>query len=154
MSKGTFAKLLPSKETSQKIASMIYLLNIENGVSERDLHITVVYSREECERISTLAVGLPIRADGMGFGFYKNIDGTHCLVLHIHSNDIHNLHMDCRLEGATHDYNTFTPHITLSYDWDMRRPMLGNNWLEYFENMSFNQFVIEPLAIDWSPTDE
>lgn len=151
MSQGTYAKLVPTQNTSQKIATMMQLLNIENSVSANDLHVTIVYSRKECNNISAHAIDLPIKGNGAQFGYFKNKDGTTCLVLHINSEDMHSLHQRCRDQGAEHDYDTFSPHITLSYDYDLRRPALGTNWLEYFSSMVFDQFIVEPLELNWEP---
>lgn len=152
-SKGTYAKLLPDTLTSQKVAAMVGLLNVENGISARDLHVTVVYSRVEVPAINNTSIKSPITAKGIGFDIYPNPDGTKCLILHLDSEQLHKLHNDCRAIGATHDYPAYNPHLTLSYDYTSDT-VPGSTWLEYFTLLEFDQIVVEPLVINWRPNEQ
>jgi hypothetical protein len=57
-------------------------------------------------------------------------------------------HKNLRMIGATHDFNTYQPHITLSYDvgedFDVNLLPIYNGPLE------FDVEYIEPLQLDWS----
>lgn len=132
---------------------MISLLNVENGISARDLHVTVVYSRIECPAVDNLNASIPIKAVGKAFDIYPNPDGTKCLILHLDSIDMHQLHNKCRAEGATHDYPDFNPHLTLSYDYTSAN-VPGEGWLDYFTHLVFDQYVVEPLTINWSCNEQ
>lgn len=145
---GTYAKLVPCVNTKVRIAAITGILNLENPVSVRDLHVTVIYSRKECAAIKDIGVSLPIKAHGEKFDIFPNKDGTKCLVLHVASDDIHLLHQTIRNDhGATHDYPSYSPHLTLSYDYTGKVP--NHTILDYFQDLTFDQYVVEPLNLNW-----
>jgi 2'-5' RNA ligase len=145
---GTYAKLVPSESTKQRIAQFVDLINLENPASVHDLHVTIVYSRKACPEIEFHDTALPALADGAAFDIFPNQDGSKCLVLKLASKQIHDLHEIIREQyGATHDFPSFQPHITLSYDYtQVTTPESG---LDYFKDLQFDQYVVEPLDLNW-----
>ena len=148
-SSGTYAKLVPDDSTKERIFEIVDLLNIPNYVSKDAMHLTVVYSRVVCPSISNVAIEFPILASGTRFEIFSTAEGSKCLVLVLVGNELHKLHNECvSAHGATHDFATFCPHITLSYDYpfdDMPNPSL----MSYFKNLAFTKFVVEPLVFNW-----
>lgn len=145
---GTYAKVVPCNKTKERIAEIVDLLNIQNPVSVRSLHVTVIYSRKECAEIKDINVCLPITAHGVEFGIFPNQDKSQCLVLKLDSADMHALHQTIRDEyGGTHDYPSYSPHITLSYDYTSEVP--NHTLLEYFKDLRFDRYVVEPLDLNW-----
>ena len=145
---GTYAKLVPCAATKERIASIVNLLNIENPASVHDLHVTVIYSRKECAEIEGLNVTLPVQAYGEAFDIFPNQDGTKCLVLKLSSFAMHALHHTIRTEhNATHDFPDYQPHLTLSYDYTSDVP--NHTILEYFTDLRFDRYVVEPLDLNW-----
>lgn len=145
---GTYAKLVPCAATKERIASIVNLLNIENPASVHDLHVTVIYSRKECAEIEGLNVTLPVQAYGEAFDIFPNQDGSKCLVLKLASDEMHSLHQTIRAEhGGTHDYPSYSPHLTLSYDYT--RDIPNHTLLDYFKDLHFDQYVVEPLDLNW-----
>jgi len=66
-------------------------------------------------------IGKPIIARPLEFAVWKtNADSsvhTNCLVLKLSAPELVERHHELRrLYGGTHDYPTFEPHVTLSYD--------------------------------------
>ena len=60
---------------------------------------------------------LPINAETAGLKIFKQQNGKNCLVTVLKSKDLtahHETIMD--KYGATYDFDTYIPHITLSYD--------------------------------------
>jgi 2'-5' RNA ligase len=146
---GTYAKLVPTEETKKRIAQVVNLLNITNPVSTNSLHVTVVYSRAQCDEIKDLNLVLPIKAHGDSFKKFHQQDGTDCLVLKLNSNAIQDIHWTAREQyGATHDFPQFQPHITLSYDHPHAAP--NDSLIQYFNNLTFDQYHVEPLDLEWS----
>ena len=148
-SSGTYATLVPDDSTKERIYEIIDLLNIPNHVNKNSMHVTVVYSRVVCPTISTAPIVYPITATGSKFDMFKSPDGNNCLVLLLESELMHELHNHCvTVHGATHDFPSYQPHITLSYDYpfpDMPNPTL----LDYFKNLTFDRYVVEPLVFEW-----
>lgn len=148
---GTYAKLVPCAATKDRIAEIVNILNLENPVSVHDLHVTVIYSRKECAEIKDIKVELPTKAHGEAFDIFPNQDGSKCLVLKLDSADMHALHQTIREEyHGTHDYVSYSPHLTLSYDYTSEVP--NHTILEYFTDLHFDQYVVEPLDLNWIRT--
>jgi len=145
---GTYAKVVPSAQTVNRIAKIADMLNIPELVSPTAMHTTVVYSRVVCEGISSLTPQAPITATPIGFTLFDT-DGDTALVLVLDSPGLHELHNICRDKfGATHDYPTYTPHLTLTYNYpDIDLP--SNDMLQYFGIIEFDQYIVEPLDFEW-----
>ena len=150
MSNGTYAKLVLNQESQNKITAIATLINLENYARPNDLHATVIYSRYECSDVENIPVALPIKANGVSFEIFTNADKTNCLVLLLDSLEMQDLHEKCKIEyGATHDYPSYKPHLTLSYDYpNGNRP--SEEWIGYFNCLTFDQYVVVPLDIDQS----
>jgi hypothetical protein len=145
---GTYAKLVPCAATKDRISEIVNILNLENPVSVHDLHVTVIYSRKECAEIKDINVCLPTTAHGEAFDIFPNHDGSKCLVLKLESEAMHSLHQTIRDEhGGTHDYPSYSPHLTLSYDFASDMP--NHTILDYFKDLHFDQYVVEPLDLNW-----
>jgi 2'-5' RNA ligase len=108
----------------------------------------VLYSRKECPNIEHSPIDLPIKASGIAFSIFPNSDGGNCLVIELGSDEMQSLHSTLKEEhGATHDYDSYKPHITLSYDYS-NNPLPGEAMLEHFWNLTFDQFMVEPLTFN------
>lgn len=153
-SKGTYAKLIPNEETKTKIDLILKMFNLENYASPHDLHVTVIYSKIECPELGQTPVGLPVIATGKGFSIFPNSDGGRCLVLELESCEIQKLHLRLKKEhGASHDFESYKPHITLSYDYNSDN-IPGEAMLEHFWHLKFDKFVVEPLTFTWSNNEQ
>ena len=143
---GTYAKLVPSERTRKAVKSIIDQINVENPVSEKDLHVTVIYSRCECQSVENIDPELPIVANGVKFDLFTNADGTTSLVLCLDGEELQKLHDTCTEDhGATHDYPTYKPHMTLSYEYNGPKPP-NKSLIEYFKDLVFDKYVVEPLT--------
>lgn len=149
---GTYAKLVPCSKTTRRIHAIANKINVENLISRRAMHTTVIYSRVKCKpSIPHDVVELPIVANGSHFDLFDNPDRTKSLVLVLESKDIHSLHKKLIKEhNATHDYPSFQPHITLSYDFTQNK-VPNKSIIEYFQELTFNRFIVEPLILGWHP---
>lgn len=147
MEQGTYAKLVPDNDTKEKIAEILDLLNLHNPACIRDLHVTVVYSKETCPEIYSVVPALPIKAAGAGFDLFNNADGSKCLVLRLDSKAIMDLHDHCRNLGASHEYPAYNPHLTLSYDYFDVLP--NEAVLDLLNDLTFVEFAVEPLGIEY-----
>ena len=148
---GTYAKLVPSRESKNKILDAASKINIENLVGARSLHTTVIYSRVDCGHIPEEVCELPMSANGSHFDIFDNPDGTKSLVLVLESSEMQSLHSLLKDEyDATHDFPSYQPHITLSYDYSYST-VPSNSILEYLQGLEFDKFIVEPLILNYRP---
>jgi len=150
---GTYAKLIPSDETREKIALIMTLFNLENHTSPRDLHVTLIHSHVGFPITNIENIDLPIIANGKAFNIFENGDGGNCLVVELESDDMHKLHNKLREDhGATHNYDSYNPHLTLSYDYTSSN-VPSETMLEHFYHLKFDKLVVEPLTFEWIPNE-
>lgn len=147
---GTYAKLVPTHKTKNQILNAANRINIENLIGPRSLHTTVIYSRKDCGDIPQTVCSLPITAHGSHFDLFGNPDGTKSLVLVLESEEMQQLHSRLREQyGATHDFPSYQPHVTLSYDYSYST-VPSKSIIEYLQDLEFDKFIVEPLILDWS----
>ena len=112
---GTYAALRLSSETIAALDDFCLQHNIPNKVDE--YHSTIMYSRKSHPDFEAFTdreyFGTPIN-----FGVFLDREhDTKCLVLKYSSLEIEKRHYNIRNDyEATYDFETFEPHITLSYD--------------------------------------
>lgn len=153
-SSGTYAKVMLSADHAQIVKTITDLINVENAVSPFDLHTTVVFSRTSCKTIKEYSPRLPIKAHGIGFEIFDNNDGTKSLVMLLDSQELHTMHNTFRnYHGASHDFPTYLPHLTLSYDYRQENTP-EPSILPYFNDLTFDAFVVEPLSFSWVPATD
>jgi hypothetical protein len=150
--RGTYFGVKPTKETIRAMREFMGDHRIPNPVEDNDLHATVVYSRAfvgarplgkldptwkaKFHEYDIFPTSSPIEeAEGAEQG--------RCLVMKFHCPEIHDRHHFLRKQhGATHDFPTFDPHMTMSYnagDFD------HNNLPAYDGPHEFAEEYSEPL---------
>lgn len=112
-SDGIYVGVRFSPLTKERLSSLQRELDIPNPLDPEEFHCTVCYSRE----------GIPWRdgevsstAHPTSWQVYPTKDGKKCLVIELDSDYLRRRHHVARTLGATHDYPTYKPHVTLSYD--------------------------------------
>jgi 2'-5' RNA ligase len=141
---GTYIKAVPCLHTQEKISKFASLLNITNGVAKRDLHATVVASRVGIAANSTL-LSSPITANPAGFTIFEG-STERCLVILLHSVDLIALHQAYRLNGASHNFPEYQPHITLSYDYVGDAP--DDELIDQLPEFRFDLLHVEPFQYE------
>lgn len=121
--KGTYAAVRFCERTKNAIQSYMHEANIPNMLDKEQLHSTLLYSRKHCPNYqpdsSASMVGIPHEFDVWNTQSPEGSgkETSRCLVLKYECPDLVKRHQELREEhGATHDYPSFEPHITLSYD--------------------------------------
>lgn len=115
---GTYAAV--KFEDSEEKVKYLKQIGIPN-VNE-ELHCTLLYSRKNCPNYEPMnmtdgyyydeAVAFPDHLD-----IFKDKEDKNCLVLILRSGWLMKRHKDLMKENnATHDYDEFIPHVTLSYN--------------------------------------
>lgn len=141
---GTYIKAVPCLHTQNKIAEFASLLNITNSIAKRDLHATVISSRVDVAAKSTL-LSNPIRANAAGFTIFEG-RVERCLVILLHSVDLISLHQAYRLDGASHEFAEYQPHITLSYDYVGDAP--DDELIDQLPEFRFDLLHVEPFRYE------
>jgi hypothetical protein len=84
-------------------------------VAASSLHATLLYSRKVVRTKAKPEVEM--RALPTGFHIFKHAsDKTSALVILLDSPAMHHRHGEFLRLGGEHDYPTFQPHLTLTYD--------------------------------------
>lgn len=112
---GTYAALLLTDNTKSALDDFCIRHSVPNKC--QDYHTTIMYSRKHHPDFSPIPdaihYGTPIAFDV----FTDRRTDKNCLVLKYRSLSIEKRHYDLKNRfGATWDFDTFEPHITLSYD--------------------------------------
>lgn len=121
MEKGTYVGLKLCPLSERYIEEFIDLWRIPNPIKKEKFHTTVTYSRKELEGFVPRGhLPEPIEAYPIGFDVFKfrTEEGERdCLVLLLSAPEISRRHEQIKQEfGATHDYPSYIPHVSLSYD--------------------------------------
>jgi hypothetical protein len=145
---GTYAEVTPSVKSLRIIEKIIHDLKLDNPTPSHEIHCTVTYSRRPCPSLADYEPDLPVKAGVKGFRVFPMQSGKNCLVLELESSDIVELHEYALSLGATHDYDEYTPHVTLTYDWP-------NEELPQFDlqnvSLTFDRWHTKPLDPEYTP---
>lgn len=143
-STGTYIKFVPDDDSKNRIYEIAKDL-VENPLDPKEYHMTIVYSRKEfnpghSERPIMASADITT-LEPLGDG------GSH--VLHVDCDFAHKKHEYYRdVYGATHDYESFTPHVTITYDGTI----IDKNFKEKLDRIgpiNFVKEVVEDLDLDW-----
>ena len=123
-SNGTFVAVRFAEESIEALIKFAEYYEVPNLLEPKDYHCTVVYSRKP---LNNVPIEKPIEPQWIAYPvcfdvFLSRSDmnegpDSRCLVLVIYSEEMNERHTHLReVEGASHDYPSYIPHITLSYD--------------------------------------
>ena len=113
--KNGFVSVRPDQMTAQIIGKHLKDLGIEGYIDPRDMHVTVMYSRNDeintnadpkREYIATVTNDVAI----MGEHPYR------ALVLRLDSDDLSARHGELFMAGGVHSYDEYRPHLSLKYN--------------------------------------
>ena len=121
---GTYAACKYDDQTCEILKAWMTLWSIPKPIDSKDFHTTIIYSRQaivqEHQRnmndyeLKILAWRWPPVSIGILKSSPKSL--KRCLVLKLEAPELVNLHDALCRAGATHDFPTYEPHVTLSYD--------------------------------------
>jgi len=115
---GTFVAVRFHEETVAKLVGFGVANAVPNLIDQAEYHSTIAYSRKHLPNVPKQRDITPgWIARPIGFDVFSTKSGTNCLVLKIDCPEAIGRHNFLRnWEGASHDFPTYIPHITLSYD--------------------------------------
>ena len=115
---GTYVSCTYTDETAQAIAAWCVENLIPDPLDPKKYHTTILYSRKPVEKameIVKLNEGLEFKAKGFHMFDSKEDPTRAALVIELDAPEIVAAHKRLISAGGTHDYDDFTPHLTVSY---------------------------------------
>jgi 2'-5' RNA ligase len=92
-------------------------LKLAQPIDPEYYHITVIYSRTPVAQADLLPEQYQASATGIRYALWTTRDARQCLVMLVESYQARYLNQQLTQLGAVSDYNQYTPHLTLSYDY-------------------------------------
>lgn len=141
-SQGLYVAAKFSELTLDALEDLQRKLRIPNPVPREKFHSTICYSRVNIPY--TTSSGSYSIAESGHFEVWKTDDGA-VLVLVLDSEYLRCRHQYARALGATHDFDDYTPHITLSYNVG-QLSFSGDVAIPVILDREYK----EPLKLDWA----
>lgn len=146
---GTYVSVKLSKKSQSDLDSWVSKNNIMNASDPSEYHSTVIYSRVGVPNAKSYDLNLPITASISGWKKFdtKLSESGKCLVAIVDSPDLNKHHNNLVNDyGATHDFEGYHPHITISYDYDGDIPEDVPSF-----NITYDDSDFKPLDPKFSP---
>lgn len=112
-SRGTYIAVNPVNSTRALLADWLLDNPIPNPISPKEMHVSLLYSRTPIR--PTLSTN-EFHADAVKFKVFKDSNGLNALAVVLDAPEITQRHEHFIRLGATHDFPTYVPHLTVSYD--------------------------------------
>ena len=110
---GVYGSFKLTEDSTKKLSEWIKDNNVIEPVEDEDFHITTTYSKVDPEQEIIPSEKNNIRLDHKEFSI-----ATYglALVIEVESKDLETIHKSAIDSGASYDYETYKPHITISYN--------------------------------------
>lgn len=155
---GTYAAVTFSKSTLDKLSQFCKENAVENVLPRKKMHTTLIYSRREMQKyvahgdLTEPLVGTPTellvwdtRSED------KDKQPSRCLVLKYTCAALEARHKELMKEHkGTYDFDTYVPHITLSYDIGDRDISDLQGKIKDFGKIEIIHEYSEQLDLDWT----
>lgn len=114
--KGTFVGVHFSDETNKALMAYVEENDIPNPIVKDELHVTICYSRKTIDYDADGDLDITITPHKGKLNIWETKDKKHCLVWKFESDELTARHDACMDLGASHDFDEYQSHVTLSYD--------------------------------------
>lgn len=149
-SAGTYVSVKPIQADVDKLYDWIGQNTDITSNPKDSYHVTVIYSRTPCPDVEKYDFNLPITANITGWKKLGKTADDHFLVLTLESEDLNRINSDLMRDyGATSDFPTYIPHISVSYHHPSEIPQNYPSMKITFDSVS-----VEPLKEGWRPEKE
>lgn len=136
---GTYASYKLSKESAKKLEDWMKESEIVEPVPIEDLHVTTTYSTNNVDIIPSEKTIVLKKED------YSITTYGRALVLAVKSDELQKIHAAALEAGANYSYESYKPHITISYNAEANDnilPLLMNPTFD----ITLSHEVVEPLT--------
>ena len=151
---GSFAGVKFDKETTDAVLAFIKENNIPEGLRASQMHATLLYSKKYLPDYESAGkLEKPLVGKFSGFEIFESssdIDGkkTNCLVLRFNCPKLSARHKSLMKEHeATYDYDTYKPHVTLTYNAGQLDP---DKLPKFDKDLVITEEYGEDLNDDWT----
>jgi hypothetical protein len=110
---GVYGSFKLTEDSTKKLSEWIKDNNVIEPVEDEDFHITTTYSKVDPEQEIIPSEKNNIRLDHKEFSIATY---GRALVIEVESKDLETIHKSAIDSGASYDYETYKPHITISYN--------------------------------------
>jgi 2'-5' RNA ligase len=110
---GVYGSFKLTEESTKKLSDWIEENEIVEPVQDDDLHITTTYSKADLEKEIEPSESKNIRLSSKDFAIATY---GRALVIEVESKELEDIHDAAIAAGASYDYETYKPHITISYN--------------------------------------
>jgi hypothetical protein len=154
---GTYAGVKFSKDTIKAIKQYGKDNQLPNRLPSNKLHSTLLYSRTFCPNYQPLGklpkpwVGKPTHLELWPSQPDEDGNVSRCLVLRYKCRELEQRHEDLMdAHDATFDFDTYDPHITLSYDVGELDLDSLPDITETLDTIEINEEYGETLNLNWA----
>lgn len=136
VSDGTYVAVLPTEESKQMLNSIVGDFT-DDPIDSEDFHVTILYSRVKLD-LAHGVFDLPKSAKAIITGIEEFGEGT--IVFTLLFDYAVRKHNEYIRMGGTHDYDSYKPHLTISYDGEIL-----SESIEDLPPIEFDKILIEEL---------
>lgn len=151
---GTYVSMDLSQECRELLDNFVHVnLGLEERVDPSTYHITVIYSRSpvpSAEQYVGYGEEQPARVTGYEVFPTKN-DGK-CLVMRLECPFAELLNKQLTAQGATSDYDTYKPHLTIAYNIQQEVDPETLPIPQF--PLTFGKVKVEPLDPEYTPKNK
>lgn len=115
MKNGTYIAANLSEESKDSLAALQKRLGIKDPLPKDDFHCTLMYSKKGDPDVRPQQYKEPKYAEVDSLDLLG--DDKNCLVIKLNSEHLQMRHQQLIMNGLTHSYSTYNPHITLTYNY-------------------------------------
>lgn len=150
--KGTYVGVRLSPQSTAKLRKFAKQIKVPNLLDNEDMHATVIFSRKHLDNYKPPGkLDTPMLAEVNTLTVFQKDeeDSKRVLVVTLKSPDLTKRHNEIMKEpGATYDFDSYIPHVTLSYDCgDFDET--GHSIKKFFsEPLEINEEYEEELKLD------
>jgi hypothetical protein len=135
-SKGTFAGLKLSPQSSLKLYSALSDLEIENKLNAEQYHCTIICSKKYVPELEGIKPNLPISSQCLDWDMLGD-----CLVITLKGKHLYKLYEECINMGAVSDFEEYIPHITIAPHYEGELPTIPCPKIK----LLFDEFAVDEL---------
>lgn len=148
---GTYVSCDYDLQTAQNLAGWCAANLITDPLAADKYHSTVLYSRKPVEKAQEIVdtVAKEIELEAVGFKLFdsKEDPAKAALVIELKAPELTALHKKLIAAGGTHDYDDYTPHVTVTYTADPNLDLSSLKLPDF--KFVVKSFKAEPLDLNW-----
>jgi 2'-5' RNA ligase len=151
---GTYVSMNLSDESRALLDNFVEMsLGLTERVDPSTYHITVIYSRTPVPSAENIAgLSTDTTASVVGYEIFPTKNDGKCLVMRLRFTFAEFLNKKLTAEGATSDYDSYKPHLTLAYD--MTQEVDPSTLPIPQFPLKFDSVMVAPLEPDYVPKNK